>query len=172
MLNYLESSKVTSIFPVSFPRKVYPNNNLLSEANLTNIIKVMSGHNSTVFSTSEDRKLVNGTNFEFLIDGYYFSFIFNSEDFVQFSGDVYAVIFIDCSNTNYPLLYGFDDEEGTKSKFYGIVFTDDPETVDVPTTLSTYKKEYLKILSNVDNAFFIPDEYVVKDDIVDGGEID
>lgn len=164
MVQYLTNSSIESMFPVSFDRPSVPGSNLLSEKNLRRLIKTISNEESFVLSnTVENNKL-----FEFVIDGYYVSFIFNVVDFSTYDS-IYATIFIDTQNSAYPLLHGFEDENGY---FRGLVFSDtlDESTLKSPTTLTSYVRKSLKILTkNEKGQFVIPPESM-REFLIDGGE--
>lgn len=164
MVQYLVNSAIESMFPVSFERQSSPGSNLLSELNLRRLIKTISSDESFVLSNN----VKDNESVEFVIDGYYVSFIFNSNIFSTYDA-VYATIFIDTSNITNPLLHGFEDDN---NYFRGVVFSDtvDEVTPPNPTTLVTYVRKSLKILEkDRQGNFRIPSESQ-RSFIVDGGE--
>lgn len=114
------------VFPFGSHRPSHPNGRTMSEINLTRYLKSIADNQDFVIS----KTFSPNSNFEFMIHGYYFCV--NGEeasnvDNHPFYGitftTLYAIIYIDESNPDAPVLYGEDKED----EFTGVTFSSTTE---------------------------------------------
>ena len=114
----------------------YRNSRLVGEKSIIDIVKHVLDFDSFVISDA----FVYGSNFEFILGGYYFSIIITSEDVTQ-SGSLYAYIDIDTTDEDFAELTG-EDTGGNDSVYTGLnVVSSVPGDAGQNTT-----RYYLRIL--------------------------
>lgn len=131
----LEGENPTSnlhIFPISIKRNSNPGARVLSEVNLTSIVRGLTDKDAFVISSSFE----SDKDFEFIIHGYYCrieSSVIPSCFRIFPNGPIYAVILIKGSSKDYPILDASETVTGTGSSavstFTGVQFVSSPEEV-------------------------------------------
>lgn len=145
MENYITSSKVKA-FPAAGRSDTYSESYLLSEKNLTEVIRSLYQKNKSGFIISQEFE----APFKFVIDGRYFELSDISQ--LKTFGDLFATIFVnketnrivgyDPTNTVNKFIDNILDDD---SKFIGIYFSSD-EPVDDPA--NNYLRYSLQILKD------------------------
>ena len=184
-------SENVGIFPLAEYRKIRPNDNALSEKNMSNFILSVIDTDSFVVSNSLDTTI---GRLQFVISGYLIS-IFNLKDIeerlvtlakdegIGSISDIYASITLNITDSEAPHLTGSDSEVASGvSTFSGVTFAySEPDTAVVVETVGqdTLRTVTLHILTKPTGSTIwkIPPNSLLKLDTqsisgIDGGEIE
>lgn len=148
MGEYFDSKKI-EIFPISSSRPDFNYAHVLTEDHVLDLIRSVAPSYSFVLTEEYDPK----KPFEFMINGYHVTLRGSEESPLEFTWDnVFAHIFIDTYDPDYPRLWGYDSDD----KFYGVTFSTS-ENHSTPMILSdNVEKHSLHILKKVDGQYIIP----------------